>query len=78
MPKTIPLTPTSEKLITEFDQSAKLWGWNQDLGSGSQVSKAEYEYIEADAKLRRHVSALERKVRRLKQELREHFPNKAL
>lgn len=64
------VTPTSEKLITELDRAAVAWGWQQAEGSGAAARSAETDYIEADAKLRKHVSALERKVRRLKQEIR--------
>jgi len=75
---TIPLTPKSELLLVSFDNAACAWGHTRHVGDGEEILKTEAQYIEADANLRRHISALERKVRRLKSELREHFPNKAL
>lgn len=78
MTKRIPLTPTSELLIIAFDNAACDWGHTRHVGEGEEILKTEAQYIEADERLRRRVSSLERTVRRLKHELREHFPNKAL
>lgn len=72
--KTITLTPTSAKLVTAFDEAAKDWGWQIDQGSGAAHNRSEFAYINADAALRKHISALERKVRRLKDELRGVSP----
>lgn len=70
------LTPTSEKLISEFDRATINWGWCQcsTRSTPEATHAAEKDYLAASVALRGHVAALERKVRRLKQELRALQP----
>ena len=48
------LSKRSQKLIKEFDEAAQNWGWQV-------VPRAHEEYIDAKARLERHIKRLERK-----------------
>jgi hypothetical protein len=72
--KPLTLTPTSERLFTEFDEAARHHGLLQEWGVGNAVNVAETDYNDTRTALRKHINAMERKVRRLKQELRANAP----
>lgn len=68
MSKTMTITPTSEKLVAAFEAAVQAKAFR--IEAREHLGETELEYLQADADLRRHISALERKVRRLKQEIK--------
>ena len=58
------LTSKTEKLLKEFDEAAKSWGWAEDSGIGETVTNSEIAYIKADAELRKHLFRMERRLRK--------------
>lgn len=56
MTKKQSLTPTARRLLDEFDEAAKIWGWQQDQGYGLDVDIAERAYNEAKAALERYLA----------------------
>ena len=60
------LSRTSQKVLDEFDEWARQWGWEQDQGNGLSVDRTEKAYLEADEALKKRVLDLENKVRHWK------------
>lgn len=56
------MKPSTEKLINDFGEAAKTWGWESDQGWGEAVNQAKEEYEACKKRLVRRVRYLERKL----------------
>lgn len=54
------LSRASQRALDTFDEAARVWGYVQDQGVGSEVDSAEHEYWKARVKLERRLLKLER------------------
>lgn len=62
----ITLSRTSQAKLAEFDEAAKVHGWESDQGTGAAVTEAEARYKEAKKQLEKHIRRLEGLVRAAK------------
>lgn len=59
------------KLLEEFDEAARWWGWEQDQGTGKSVERSEEQYNAAKEALIQHLNRLHNRLRFPKVIIRE-------